>query len=104
MIGLDLLYRFALTTGECGANSTTIDSSCLPHAAANSGTIDKVLAMVFGIAAATALLVIVIGGFRYIAAHGDPGATAQARNAIIYAVIGLVVSMAAFCALVSDLA
>jgi hypothetical protein len=43
-----------------------------------------------------AVMIIVIAGLRYILAHGDPSATATARNAILYAVIGLLVSMAAF--------
>jgi type IV secretory pathway VirB2 component (pilin) len=96
MISLVILKQFAANTGECGTNTTTLDSSCLPHATANAQTIDKILSIVFGVTASMAVLVIVIAGLRYILAHGDPGATATARNAILYAVIGLLVSMAAF--------
>jgi hypothetical protein len=90
-----LLQHFG-ATGACGSYSGTLDDSCLPHAAANSGTIDHIVSIVLGVTASIAVLVIVIAGLRYILARGDPNGTAQARSAIIYAVIGLLVSMAAF--------
>ncbi len=49
-----------------------------------------------GIAGAIAVLIIVIAGFRYIVSQGDPSQVAAARNAILYAVVGLVVIMFAF--------
>jgi len=67
----------------------------LPQPNTNS-TISNVLSLVFSITAAISVLMVIIGGFRYVAAHGDPSATAQARQTIMYAVIGLVVTMAAY--------
>ena len=43
-----------------------------------------------------AVVVIVVAGQRYIVAHGDPGKIVQARNMLIYALIGLVVAILAF--------
>lgn len=68
----------------------------LPTPSANQSTIGTVLGIVFAVTAAVAVLMIVIAGFRYIIASGDPQATAQARNTILYAVIGLLISLAAF--------
>jgi type IV secretory pathway VirB2 component (pilin) len=68
----------------------------LPQTAANSGTLRKILDVVFGIVGAISVLIVVIAGFRYITAHGDPKGVAQARNAITYAVVGLLVSLLAF--------
>lgn len=68
----------------------------LPTANANQGTISAVLSIVFGITGAVALLIIVIAGMRYILARGDPNSVAQARNTILYAIIGLIISLAAF--------
>jgi hypothetical protein len=73
-----------------------VRTDALPHASANNGTITTVLGIVFAFTASIALLMIVIGGFRYVTAQGDPNGTAQAKNTIIYAVIGLLVSMVAF--------
>lgn len=43
-----------------------------------------------------AVIFIIIGGVRYTIAQGDSGQLASAKNTIMYAVIGLVVAMAAF--------
>lgn len=75
-------------------SASVVDYGTLPTAKGN--TIQIVLDIVFGLSASIALLMVVISGFRYIVAHGDPGATANARNGILYAVIGLIVVMAAY--------
>jgi len=71
-----------------------IDISGLPRPGGD--TINIVLNVVFGVSASIAVLMIVIGGFRYIVAHGDPNQTASAKNSILYALVGLVVVMAAY--------
>ena len=53
------------------------------------------LTIVFGLFAAVALLMIIINGFLYITAAGDPQRMAQARQGLLYAVIGLVVILLA---------
>jgi hypothetical protein len=73
-----------------------IDTGPLPKANADSHTLSTVLNLVFGTVASIAVLIIVVSGFRYIVAHGDPSATAQARNGVIYAVVGLLITMAAY--------
>jgi len=73
-----------------------VDISPLPHTSANNDTITTVLGVVFAVTAAIALLMIVIAGFRFVIASGDSEDMARARMTIIYAVVGLLVSMAAF--------
>jgi hypothetical protein len=90
------IVQFFAASGECGGSSTILDTSCLSHAQAGSGALSTALNIVFGITASIAVLMIVIGGLRYVLAHGDPNGTAQARNTMIYAVVGLLVTMAAF--------
>lgn len=51
---------------------------------------------ILAIAGAVAALIIVVAGFRYIVSQGQPNETATARNAILYASIGLIVIIAAF--------
>lgn len=43
-----------------------------------------------------AVIMIIIGGFRYVTSNGDAGATKTAKDTIMYAVIGLVVAILAF--------
>lgn len=63
---------------------------------ANGSTINSVKNIVFGLAGSLAFLFIVIGGVRYILSRGDPNATAQAKNTIIYALVGLIVTILAY--------
>ncbi len=41
---------------------------------------------------AVAVLMIVIGGLRYVLSNGDSTATANAKNTILYAAVGLVIA------------
>jgi hypothetical protein len=52
--------------------------------------------IVLGIAASTSVLVVVLAGLRYTFSQGEPEQTQKAKNAIIYASVGLGVSFLAF--------
>lgn len=75
---------------------TPVATNTLPNGQASSATIQAALDIVFTLTGSIALLVITIAGFRYIISRGDPSATAQAKDAILYACIGLVISIAAY--------
>lgn len=49
-----------------------------------------------GVAGIVAVIMIVIGGQRYIVSAGDPGKMKQAKDMIIYSIIGLIVALLAF--------
>ena len=42
-----------------------------------------------------AVIVIVIAGFMYTTSQGDPNKVARAKNAILYAIVGLIIVLAA---------
>lgn len=48
----------------------------------------NVLSLIVGVAA---VIMIIIGGFKYVTSQGDGNNTASAKNTILYAVVGLVV-------------
>lgn len=73
-----------------------IDLSPLPHAGADQGQLNKAIATTSEITSAIAFLIIIVAGFRYITSQGNPQAVAKAKNAIIYAGVGLTVSLLAF--------
>jgi len=73
-----------------------IGPTTLPRSSLTNGTLHKGIQTFLGILAGTALLVIVISSFRMVVSRGNPQDIAKARDAIIYASIGLVISMAAF--------
>ncbi len=55
------------------------------------GKITSVVDVLFYIAGALAVLVLVYGGIRYITSTGDPRRIQAAKDTIIYGIIGLVV-------------
>jgi len=55
-----------------------------------------VLKTVFTWTGILAVIVIIIGAVFYMTSEGDPGKVAKAKNAILYAIIGLIVSLSAF--------
>lgn len=59
-------------------------------------TIDGALQLVFAVGGAIAMIVIVLGAFKYVVSLGNPEATARAKNTIIYALIGLLASITAY--------
>jgi uncharacterized membrane protein len=70
-------------------------SNPFPVVTADGSFITTVLDIVFGIFGAVAVLFIVIGGFRYVISSGDPKNTAKAKNTIIYALVGLLITLSA---------
>jgi hypothetical protein len=52
----------------------------------------NVLSWIVGVAS---IIMIIIGGFKYITAQGDTNAVASAKTTIIYALVGLVVALLA---------
>lgn len=56
-------------------------------------TIINVLLFVIG---AVAVIMIIIGGIRYVVSGGDQAAVTGAKNTILYSVIGLVVALLAY--------
>ena len=55
--------------------------------------VTNVLVFIVG---AIAVIMIIIGGFRYVISSGNDQATAGAKNTIMFAVVGLVVAFLAF--------
>lgn len=84
-------HTFA-TTGQdiCRGVQLTGASNCTDQTGVNNiaKTVVQVLSLVVGI---TAVIFIIIGGFKFVTSSGDAQKAASARNTIIYAVVGLVV-------------
>ena len=60
------------------------------------GVVQNVLSTVYLWAGIIAVVVIVIGGIKFMTSAGDPDKVKNAKNAIMYAVIGLIVTLMAF--------
>jgi hypothetical protein len=73
---------------------TKIDPGSLPTPSAGKDTLEAVLAIFFGIIGALALLIITVSGLRYVTSAGDPQKISQAKNGIIYSLVGVAVALA----------
>ena len=67
----------------------------LPHGNAAPSDLKNILDIVFKTIGALTVLFIVLAGLRYITAQGDPAKVSQAKSAILYSLIGLVIAIMA---------
>jgi hypothetical protein len=77
-----------------GLNS--VDSSDPTKRKPLSERIRQVVNVILFVLGAIAVIMIIIGGIRYVVSAGDSSAITGAKNTILYAVIGLVVALLAF--------
>ncbi len=84
-----------VTSTTTTVDRTQVAAGELPHVAADQKTLKTILSILFGIIGAFALLSIVASGLRYITSQGDTQKTAEAKNGIIYSLVGLVIALSA---------
>lgn len=77
--------NFATGTTNSNCSSANVSSSSVGGIAKN---IVSLFSVVVG---AVSILMIIYGGFRYITSGGDSGKVGNAKNTLIYAVVGLVI-------------
>ncbi len=69
--------------------------STLPQTSAGQSSIITIKDIAFGIIGSLAVLMITISGLKYITSGGDPGKASEAKNGIMYALIGLAIAILA---------
>lgn len=67
----------------------------LPNTTPDHGTVQHILNIVFGLAAALALLMMTVSGLRYIVSAGNPEKSSRARDGLIYSLVGLTIALTA---------
>lgn len=73
----------------------TVDLSPLPKVTPSGDNVQNVLNAVFVVAGLLAIAFVAFGGFQYTISNGDSNGIARAKNTILYALIGLVVTLMA---------
>jgi uncharacterized membrane protein len=77
---------------QCGANGASGNNQSSDQANAQvNNTIKTVVNILSAAVAVAAVIMIIIGGLRYITSAGKQESVANAKNTILYAIIGLVV-------------
>ena len=75
-----------VAAADGGASTCTEDST--NSFAALAKKVVNIFSMVVG---AVSVIMIIVGGFRYIVSNGDSTAVTGAKNSILYAIVGLVI-------------
>ena len=96
-VGLSLMNRLAVFA-EDEACKLDVDHT---NPACNStedlfGTFDSIVNAVLALVGAIAIIVIIVAGVMITSSAGDPGKVKKAKSAIVYALIGLGVALAAW--------
>jgi hypothetical protein len=71
------------------------DTLPLPKQEVTNDTIPNIISIVFAIMGGICLIIITIAGLKYTMSMGEPSATKKAKDTILYAFIGLFVSILA---------
>lgn len=79
---------------DCAKGDKTPDS--LFGGNGNEGIFKKIVNILLFVIGAVAVIMLIIGGIRYVTSAGDQNAVTAAKNTIMYAIIGIVVAVLAF--------
>ena len=85
MSGLDIFTLLA----------QNLDVTPLPQVQATPDKLRNIMTIIFTITGAISVLMVVIGGIKYSSSMGDSQGVAKAKGTVIYAIVGLVVSILA---------
>lgn len=80
------------TTAQGGSQNF---DTCLPTVAGNGSVLASIIRLAFGVIGAIAIIYLMYGAFRFVRSQGEPKEINQARNTILYAIIGLVIAVSA---------
>ncbi len=104
VVGIVLLSLVTLFGADVSAAPVDVLTECDNKSKVCSGTdknslfgiITNIINLLLTVIGIIAVIMIVIGGFRYTTSAGDAGQTKSARDTIIYAVVGLVIAIMAY--------
>lgn len=82
--GLDCGVNLSLTTGQ----DCNVDTKSVSDFQVLLNTVINIFSLIVGV---IAVIMIIVGGLRYITSGGDSGKVSAAKTTIIYALIGLVI-------------
>ncbi len=99
LVGLIALPVGAATTEESlctGAGGTYSAGGCNAQGTQKVGSVGDLISnvtnIILFITGAIAVIMIIVGGIRYVVSGGDGKAATDARNTVVYAAVGLIVA------------
>lgn len=92
-IGVDSAMAIDLNQGACKSSNS---APCKASSDSVAAILKNVINIMLYLAGAIAVVMVVVGGIRYITSDGDPAAANKAKNTIIYALVGVVVAVMSY--------
>ena len=80
---------------EAGANAARGDDQPL-NLFGNAGIFTSITNVLLFVIGAVAVIMIIIGGLRYVTSGGNSASISAAKNTILYAIIGIIVALLAY--------
>jgi hypothetical protein len=81
---------------QCGTdNAAGVPNGSQSASSTLNSTTENVINILSLVAGAAAVIMLIVGGFRYVTSAGNPESAKGAKNTILYAVIGLIIVGAA---------
>jgi hypothetical protein len=87
-------HAFDLTMSDGASSARGVDQAVTLFGA--SGVFTTVSNVMLFVVGAISVIMVVIGGLRYVISGGNAGNITGAKNTILYAVVGLVIAMLAY--------
>ncbi len=88
----DNVCRGVIGTETGKANSSITIADCGESQGAGFGSLMQKIINIFSVVVGSvSVIMIIIGGFRYIISGGDSAGVTSAKNTILYAIVGLVI-------------
>ncbi len=75
--------------GSAACRSRTVQNPVL----GSNGALTRIIQILIMITGVASVIMIMVGGFKYVISAGDPANINSAKNTILYAIIGLVVAI-----------
>ena len=82
-----------VTSGKDCAKGTGVQENLFSGSDSLFKTVTNVLLFLIG---AVSVIMLIVGGLRYVLSNGDSSAVTSAKNTILYAVIGIIVALLAY--------
>ena len=95
MVGLTLAPHVSAMTLMEGAEAARCDE-CPKDLFGDTGVFKQVTNTVLYIVGIIAVIMLIIGGIKYVVSGGDSKKVTDAKNTILYAIIGLIIAFLAF--------
>lgn len=94
------------SSGDCvpGSNGLSTGAKCAQATGTtdelfgDDGLFKKVSNILIFLVGAVSVIMLIIGGFRYVVSGGDSSGVESAKNTILYAIVGIVVSFLSYAA------